>query len=111
MPWARLDDTLHGHPKARRAWRCRPALGLYLLSLSYTSAYATEGRVPEDFVEDQLPDPGERSTVVAALVDAGLWEVKSPGWLIHDFLDYNPSNSDVAARRKADRERKREERS
>lgn len=110
MPWARLDDSLHAHPKVRRAWRCRPALGLYLLALSYSSAYGTEGKLPVEFVEDQLPDPGERSNVTAALVDAGLWHKCDQGWEINDFLDYNPSNADIEARRKADRERKAERR-
>lgn len=109
MPWARLDDTLHGHPKIRRAWRCRPALGLHLLALSYASSYETDGRIDTEFVEDQLPDPGERSTVVAALVDAGLWKERSNGWTIHDFLKYNPSRADAEARREADRKRKRGE--
>lgn len=108
MPWARLDDNFHGHPKARRAWRCRPALGLHMLALSYSMAYGTEGKISEEFVEDQLPDPGERSNVTVALVDCGLWRKNSHGWEINDFLVYNPSNADIEARRTADRERKRE---
>lgn len=111
MPWARLDDSFHGHPKVRAVWRCRPALGLYTLALSYAMAYGTEGKISKEWVEDQLPDAGERRTVVAALVRAGLWRENSHGWEIHDFLDYNPSNADITARRKADRERKREVRS
>ena len=107
MPWARVDDGFFAHPKVRRAWRCRPALGLHLLALSYAMKYGTEGNVPAEFVEDQLPNARERRTTVEALVAAGLWHVTEAGWSIHDFLAYNPSNADVAARRAADRERKR----
>ena len=108
MPWARLDDTLHGHPKIRKAWRCRPALGLHLLALSHCSSYETDGRVSREFVEDQLPDSGERVPVVDALVGAGLWKEHKDGWEIHDFLKYNPSKADAEARREADRKRKQE---
>lgn len=107
MPWARLDDTLHGHPKIRKAWRCRPALGLHLLALSYASSYETDGAIDEEFVEDYLPDAGERTAVVDALVQSGLWERKSHGWAIYNYLKYNPSRDDIRARREADRERKR----
>ena len=107
MPWARVDDGLFSHPKARKAWRCRPALGLHLLALSYCMKHGTEGRLSTEFVEDQLPSPRERRTVVAALVDCGLWSENGDGWIVHDFLDYNPSNADIEARRASDRERKR----
>lgn len=107
MPWARLDDNFSSHPKVRKAWRCRPALGLHAMAMSYSMCHGLEGKVPSTFVEDQLPNDRERSTVVAALVEAGIWEPNGDGWYIHDFLDYNPSNADIEARREADRERKR----
>ena len=107
MPWARLDDSFFINPKIRKAWRCRPALGLHTMALSHAMHFPElEGSVPQEFVEDQLPDPGEREQVVAALVDCGLWRERPEGWLIHDFLKYNPSAADIKARRKADRERK-----
>jgi hypothetical protein len=107
MPWARLDDNFHAHPKIRKAWRCRAAVGLHALALSYAMHYGTEGKLSDEWVEDQLPDAGERSDVTAVLVRAGLWEEAPEGWLIHDFLVYNPSNADIEARKAADRERKR----
>lgn len=106
MPWARVDDELFHHPKVRRAWRCRPALGLHLMALSYCMKHGTEGLIHSEFVEDQLPDPGERSNVTAALVDCGLWEQDASDWRIHDFLRFNPSNQQIAERRDADAKRK-----
>lgn len=110
MPWARLDDNFFSHPKVRQAWRCRPALGLWAMSLSYAMRHGTEGHVPAEFVEDQLPDSGERGAVAAALVSAGLWSENGKGWIIHDFHDFNPSGDDIEARKAADRERKRSSR-
>lgn len=106
MPWARLDDKFFTHPKVRKAWRHKPAIGLHALALSYCMCHGTEGHVSTEFVDDQIPDPGERDAAVAALVDAGLWKVNGDGWIVHDFLHYNPSNADVAARRESDRKRK-----
>lgn len=107
MPWARIDDIFYTHPKVRKAWRCRPALGLHMMTLAFCMHHGTEGSVPSWFVEDQLPDPRERTAAVGALVDCGLWSENGDGWIVHDFLDYNPSNEDVQARKEADRERKR----
>jgi hypothetical protein len=63
--------------------------------------------VDEEFVEDYLPDDGERGSAVDALVRAGLWEEDSPGWSVHDFLKYNPSKAEAEMRRETDRRRKR----
>jgi hypothetical protein len=81
-----------------------------MMALSYSMHYGTEGQVSEEFVEDQLPDAGERSDATAALVRAGLWRENGHGWEIHDFLKYNPSNKQRDERKEADRLRKQEER-
>lgn len=110
MPWARVDDSFHGHPKVRKAWRTRPALGLWVMSLSHSMAYGTEGQIDEEYVEDQLPDAGERTASVDALERTGLWTRTDHGWAFHDFFDCNPSNADIEERRENDKQRKREER-
>lgn len=90
MSWARVDDGLHAHPKIRRAWKCRPALGLHLMALSYCGRWGGElGLVPDEFVEEKLPNARERRQVTEALVDAGLWDAAEGGWLIHDWPEYN----------------------
>lgn len=107
MPWARVDDKLHSHPKVREAWRREPAsIGLHLLALSYCMDQGTEGWVPRAWIEDQLPTAAKRKRVVKALTDAGLWERRAGGnFAIHDFLEFNPSNDDISERRRAQRER------
>ena len=45
---------------------------------------------------------------VPALVDRGLWEPVPGGWIIHDFLHYNPSHSKQNERRERDRQRQQE---
>lgn len=108
MSWIKLDDQLHAHPKLKRAWKAhRGALGLHLMALSYCGAYLTDGMVDAGFVEEKLPAARERSAIVGALVDAGMWAEADGGWLIYDFLEYNPSKAQVLDRRRKDSERKR----
>lgn len=107
MTWAKLDDQLHGHRKARKAWRLhRGALGLHLLALSYSAGQLTDGLIDDEFVDEKLPVAKEREQITGALVEAGLWERVDDGWQINDWLDYNPSRADVLDRRRRDAERK-----
>ena len=98
MPWAKVDDKLHSHPKAMQAGL--EALGLHVLAMSYVAGYETDGLVPAWFV-DQKADAG----IADRLVHAGLWELSPGGYMIHDWLKYNPSKAQAkrlaAAKRKA----------
>lgn len=104
MAWAKVDDQLHGHHKIKRVWKCRPALGLHLMAMSYSACYDLDGLVPEEFVEEKLPSKRERDTALSALVDAGLWEVGPDGWIIHDWAEYNGDARTREAARAAKRE-------
>lgn len=106
MTWAKIDDQFHSHPKIRRAWKCRPALGLHVLALSYCADQLTDGIVDLAFVEERLPAKRERNSVISALTSAGLWREHPDGFEINDYLDYNPSRDGVLARRADDVRRK-----
>jgi hypothetical protein len=107
MSWAKVDDQLHAHRKAKLAWKRHPrALGLHLLALSYCAGHLTDGFVDVEFVEEKVPVARERDAVTKALVDAGLWAAEDGGWRIHDWLDYNPSRTDVLEKRRKDSARK-----
>jgi hypothetical protein len=95
VSWAKIDDQLHGHRKILRAWKCRPALGLHFMAMSYSASHEPKGFVPEEFVEEKLPAVRERSAAIEALTDtpagftAGLWVPVDGGWNIHDWDEYN----------------------
>lgn len=111
MTWAKLDDRFHSHPKALRAWEREPAsLGLYLLALSWVAANETDGHVPSEWINRQVPVQLDRDRLTETLKEAGLMEPNGEGWLIHDYLDYNLSRADIAKKRKADAERQRRSR-
>lgn len=96
MPWAKVDDKLHAHPKAARVGL--EALGLHLLAMSYVAAYETDGHVPANFpVEKAGEQAGELVQKLTAAPEgtAGLWESNGDGWIIHDWLQYNPSKREA----------------
>jgi hypothetical protein len=40
------------------------------------------------------------------LVDVGLWTQNGTGWVIHDYLEFNPSREQVEEKRRKDSARK-----
>lgn len=107
MPWARIDDQLHAHPKIASLWRSSPAaLGLHLMAISYAAAY-TDGEVPDWWIEERAHrHPG----IADALVDAGVWDRDGDRIVIHDWEIYNPTKAQVAEDRAAGAERQRKSR-
>lgn len=105
MPWFKVDDTLHGHPKTRRAGLA--AMGMWVLAGSYSMSYVTEGFVAEWWV-NSFPQGRKRA---GELVAAGFWQTGERdgerGWVFHDWPDYQPSKAEIEADREASRERQR----
>jgi len=120
MPWFRIDDKAHSHPKLIKAGNA--ALGLWLRCGSYAAQHLTDGIVPGVVAElyGTKPQAGK-------LVKAGLWHEHghdcpdgcpnpAPGdYVFHGFLDdgRNTSRARAEAERKKARDRQskhREER-
>jgi hypothetical protein len=98
MAWVKLDDQFPDHPKVVAAG---PAAGwLYVCGLAYCSRYLTDGFIPKDQIR-RLADVGSTQKHAEALVAVGLWERTEGGYLVHDYLEYNPSKERVLATRDA----------
>lgn len=99
MSWVRLDDTFGHHPKvvslSDRAFR------VHVLALCYASQHETDGFIPAGVLPVIL---GSKRTA-AELEAAGLWEQTAGGWVIHDYLLYNPSRAELDDERKRRSER------
>lgn len=98
MTWAKLDDSFPENIKisglSDRLFR------LHVTAICYAARNLTDGEIPEN----QLRKLGGNQKLAKALSEAGLWETTSRGsYVIHDYLEYNPSRADVDA----ERERKR----
>ena len=101
MPWAKIDDMLHSHPKVAQAGL--EAMGLFVVGLSWSACYLTDGFIPDY----QLPrfGNGNLEAIADRLVTAGLWHKVEDGYNIHDYLNYNPSGEKVKAERSANAKR------
>jgi hypothetical protein len=95
MAWGRLDDSFDAHRKVRRAGL--EAVGLHARALSYCAGSLTDGHVDPEWLTERAGRRAER--LAEQLVAAGLWEHNSDGFVIHDYLEYNPSREEVEASR------------
>lgn len=134
MVWAKLDDEILDNPKIARAgvlgfalhvaaitWCCRNLTDGFvprgrvgcLLDLSTVAGEYLDAASPSvpavaDRYLDAAHDVGVPSSVKVAewLVKVGLWRDAPGGWVLHDFLSYNPSKEKVMAERERGRARK-----
>lgn len=86
---------------------------LFIRGLAYAGDQETKGFIPEAVVS-QLARNRRPATTVKALVDAGLWKrAKGPhgGYLMPAWSTWQDQLDVLAARRQADRDRKRRKRS
>jgi hypothetical protein len=99
MSWVRSDDNEPNHPKIFRAGPA--AYGYFQAAKCYCSRYLTDGFIPVGDLSIVLPGVTFRQAMalVIRLVDCGLFDKKDDGWLVHDYLDYNPSREQVLERR------------
>jgi len=109
VPWAKLDDKFHSHPKTYVAGL--DGCGLFAKAISYAADHLTDGFVPEAWVLAQVPatrKQKDRRGVVERLIEAGMFERVAGGYLIHGYLEMNPSRADVEGERAEAAERMRE---
>lgn len=116
MTWSRFDDAAPKHPKAIAAGN--DAWALWAGAVMYCNRYLTDGFVPTAALATEcLPEPitaAKARKLAQRLVDAklrvggpGLFVVVDGGFMVHDFLEWNPCKVDVESKRKADRDRKK----
>lgn len=102
MTWAKLDDEFYDHPKVLQAGLA--AVGLFAVGLSYSARKLTDGFLAFEVVA-RLGPGVEVEALATRLVEVGLWETTPGGYLIHDYLAFNPSGKHVKRERKVAAER------
>ena len=100
MPWFRLEDSFHSHPKVIAAGN--EAVGLFVRCGTYCAQHLTDGFIPE-----QVMLLYGSSELAETLVRTKLMRRVRGGWRIPDYLFYNPSGQQVANERAAKNERQK----
>lgn len=94
MPWFKVDDSFHSHPKVLAT--SPAALGLWVVAGAWSSANLTEGFVPDRALPRLIPDS---EPLARELVSVGLWRRERGGYRFHDWIAYNPTRSEAIAAR------------
>jgi hypothetical protein len=111
VTWAKLDDGFFRHPKARAVGKDGRAL--FAAGLCWCASHLTDGFIAAADLGLVAAEAEVRPKVTASrLVDVGLWH--GPGhacvrcepcpagyWMVHDYLDYNPTAEAAKAKRLA----------
>lgn len=105
MPWFKVDDGFHGHPKIVEL--SLGAVGLWTLTGSWCANYLTDGEIRFNAIRRLGGDLDQ----VQELVDADLWvPIGSEIYRFKDWEDYQPLKADVEAEREAAQSRMRAQR-
>lgn len=100
MPWFKVDDRFHAHPKVlalRTGAYESEALAVWAKSGSWCMSNLTDGAIPRFVVETLL----RKNAVKGAdeLVRVRLWEVTEDGYRFRKWGEYQPSKDAVVTKR------------
>jgi hypothetical protein len=115
VPWIKLDDHFADHPKIVEVGTI--GLAVQIRALCYCARYLTDGFLTESVGslltnppdlphQDLLSDPDPRP-LVEKMMASGLWDKVKKGYMVHDYLKYNPSRKQVLESRERDLMRKK----
>lgn len=105
--WIRVSDDCLEHPKFLGL--SPSAVVLWLAGLQYSSRHLTDGLIPRRYVVGTEVVQRWRAPA-NELVTAGLWHEMPDGWVIHDYLDYQRSSTQIRDQRRKGAERQRRHR-
>lgn len=105
MAYANFDDKMGRHPAIRSL--SDAAFRLHVCGILYCAEWLTDGRIPAGDVPDLVRGwrPAALNAVLTELVEKGRWvPCRWNGgpveeYVIHDYLDHNPTREVVLARK------------
>jgi len=103
VPFLLVDDRIMEHPKLEelsdRAFR------LHVAGLCHCAGNLTDGLLTTPTVRALCGRLRARKQHVSELVSSGLWvDYGERGFIIHDYLEHNPTKAEVQERREKRRE-------
>ena len=104
MAWFKLNDRFHSEPKVVAAGNA--AIGLYCRLGTYCADMLTDGFIPEAIARSMGTNRELKALTVCPIPDTReLLTVVPGGYLMRDYLEYNPSREQVLADRAKAKER------
>jgi len=101
MSWIKLDDQWMDHPKIIKAGR--DARDMWLASITWCAKHLTDGYFPAELLPSLAVTAGvdvaNCLTLASSLLDACLWDSTDNGYMVHDYLDYNPTKEQTEINR------------
>lgn len=82
---------------------------LWLAGLGFCRVHETDGFIAKVHVPALSPGLSQPFKHAAKLVEVTLWEDTLGGYLVHDYLDWNPSKEQLSAFRAGDSSRKKKD--
>lgn len=104
IPWFKVDDGFHSHPKT--VGLSLEAIGLWTKAGSYCADYLTDGALTLAHVKHL----GGTEELADELVEVELWTRSKRGYQFHGWTEFQPTKKDVQADREAAKERMRKAR-
>lgn len=98
MTWIKLDHAFSENPKV--IGLSGNAVRLDIFAMCYAARNETDGKVPATALAALRGKPKDAEELIAA----GRWHKNGTGWIIHDYLKYNPSAKQMEERRIARRQ-------
>ena len=92
MTWFKIDDKFHAHPKVIAAGNA--AIGLWTRCGAWSADQRQEGFVPE-----QIARMYGTKAEIDRLTRCRMWYPEDGGYVLRDWLEYNPSNEQIEATR------------
>lgn len=105
MAWVRIDDQA---PRNEKIMAAGPAAcWLWVCGIAHAQSQLTDGFISRQALKMIGIPAGVVVKLADKLVAAGLFERAEGGFMVHDYLEYNPSRGQVLAKRAEDADRKR----
>lgn len=101
MPWVKIDDQITFNPKLMAAGNA--AVGIWIRMIAHSAAQLTDGYITGAV---SVLIAGRSRAQINTLIATGLLHKVDGGYLLNDYLEYNPSRAEVLEKRERDRLRK-----
>jgi hypothetical protein len=107
MAWSRFEPGFSRHPKRIKVGPI--ASWLWVASVDHCTEFRTNGFIDDITVPTLCPTlkPAELRRQIDALLGVRSWERVDSGYLVHGYLEHNPSAEQVEADRQAAKDRYR----